>query len=107
MVDKLSRNETETPTPPVTEDEGGVRFWVKVVPRASRNRVVGPHDGAFKISLTAPPVDGAANEALLAFLAKALHVSRAQVEIEQGQSSRLKRIRVRSIGSAAVREGLR
>jgi hypothetical protein len=64
-------------------------------PRASRSEVVGEHDGALKIRLSAPPVDGAANTELCAFLAKQFGTSKTQVEIETGHTSRRKRVRVR------------
>lgn len=61
----------------------------------SRSEVVGEHDGALKIRLSAPPVDGAANTELCAFLAKQFGTSKTQVEIETGHTSRRKRVRVR------------
>ena len=54
-----------------TRDDGdALVFEVRVAPRASRNRIVGVQDGALKVALTAPPVEGAANEALRKMLAK-------------------------------------
>lgn len=78
----------------ITEVEGGVAFAVRVVPRASKNEIVGVHGDALKIRLTAPPVEGKANEALVAFLAQRLDVRRSQVEIVVGTTSRRKMIRV-------------
>jgi uncharacterized protein (TIGR00251 family) len=67
---------------------------VQVVPRASRERV-GPLVGErIKIQLTAPPVDGAANEALVALLARALDVPRRQVRIVRGERGRKKTVHV-------------
>ena len=63
------------------EDAGAVVFSVRVAPRASRSAVLGVHEGALKVALTAPPVDGAANAALVAFLAKALGVAKRDVVI--------------------------
>lgn len=89
----------------VTIDEGPgvVRFEVRVSPRASRDAVQGEHDGAIKIALTAPPVDGEANAALIAFVAKQLGVARRDVVIVRGETSRSKRLEVRGATAAAVR----
>jgi hypothetical protein len=71
-----------------------VTFDVKVVPRASRDKL-GPRVGdRVKVQLTAPPVDGAANDALRALLAKAFGVPRGQVTIVRGETSRQKTVRV-------------
>jgi hypothetical protein len=67
-----------------------VRVAVHVQPRASRNAILGWHGEALKVALTAPPVDGEANAALQAYLAKALGLKKAQVTLVQGQSSRHK-----------------
>jgi uncharacterized protein len=86
-----------------TEGDGTVSFRVRVTPRASRDGVLGLHDGALEVALTAPPVSGAANEALVRLLAKGLGVSRRDVEVVRGHSSRDKRVRVRGIGAAELR----
>jgi uncharacterized protein len=80
-----------------------VTFRVKVAPRASRSSVQGVHDGALKVSLTAPPVEGAANAALCALLAELLRVPKRAIEITHGQQSRLKTVRVRGVSEAQVR----
>jgi uncharacterized protein (TIGR00251 family) len=72
---------------------------VLVSPRASRSRIMGVHDDRLKIQLTAPPVDGKANDALVRFLAEAVGVPRAQVEVVGGQTN--KRKTVRMVGVAA------
>ncbi len=78
----------------ITEGGGAITFEVKVVPRASRDRV-GPVLGdRLKIQLTAPPVDGAANDALVALLARALGRARGDVTIVRGQTGRNKTVRV-------------
>lgn len=87
---------------PVTELPDGVRFGVRVQPRASRNAIAGLHGGALKIQLTALPADGRANEALVAFLAERLHVTRAAVSIVAGGSTRSKVIAVTGITAADV-----
>ena len=59
----------------VTENDGAVTFDVSVIPRASRSEVIGEHNGALKVRITAPPVNGAANAELIKVLAKHLNVS--------------------------------
>lgn len=67
---------------------------VRVVPRAARSGITGVHDGALKVRVNAPPVEGAANEELTRTLARALGVAPRAVEIIGGQTSKLKRVRV-------------
>lgn len=87
----------------IEEGAGLVRFEVRVVPRASRDAIVGEHDGALKVALTAPPVEGEANAALVALLAKKLGVAKRDVSLLRGEASRSKRIEVRGVDAAAVR----
>jgi uncharacterized protein (TIGR00251 family) len=82
------------------EEEGALVFAVRVVPRASKSAVVGEHDGALKVRVAAPPVEGAANEELTRFLAKSLGVPTRAVEIVSGQTSKTKVVRAR--GAKAV-----
>ncbi len=84
----------------------GVVFRVYVQPRASRNEVVGPHNGALKVKLTAPPVGGAANKMCVAFFAKTLGVPKSAVEILSGQTGRSKTVLVRGEGRDRVRAEL-
>jgi uncharacterized protein len=67
---------------------------VRIQPRSSKNGVTRMEDGSLKIRLTAPPVDGAANEALVKFLSDTLSISKSQVEIVSGHTSREKRIKI-------------
>lgn len=90
----------------ITEAGGGVTFAVRVVPRASRNEIAGIHGNALKVRLTAPPIEGRANEALIAFLAKRLGVRKSQVEIVAGATSRRKMIRVIGLLAQEVGERL-
>jgi len=76
---------------------------VRIQPRASKNEIIPMEGGAFKIRLTAPPVDGAANEALVRFLSGVLGIAKTRVEIVSGQTSREKRIRVGGMSEAEVR----
>ena len=79
-----------------------VRFKVHVQPRASRTEIVGVHGAALKVRLHSPPVDGAANEELVTFLAKTLGVSKRAVRIVSGQSSRGKTVEVEGVSPASV-----
>jgi len=81
----------------ITEETDGVSFLVRVIPRSSSNCISGVHGEAVKIRLTAPPVEGAANKALIKFLAERLGVKPDQVEILSGHKSRIKRLRVTNI----------
>lgn len=79
-----------------------VRLEVRVVPRASRDAIVGEHDGALKIALTAPPVDGAANAALIALVACALGVPKRAVTLVRGQTSKQKTLDVEGASLEAI-----
>jgi uncharacterized protein (TIGR00251 family) len=85
------------------EVDGAVRFAVRVTPRASRAAITGVHGGALKVSLTAPPVEGAANAALIELLAEALAVPKRAVRIEHGDHSRQKTISIDGVTLAALR----
>ena len=87
----------------IEEAPGCVRFDVRVAPRASRDAIVGVHDGALKVALTAPPVEGEANAALVALLAKKLGVAKRDVVLLRGETSRAKRVEVRGVSADAVR----
>ena len=84
----------------------GVTIKVYVSPRASSNKVVGIHNGAIKVALTAPPVEGAANRSLVDFLSRALDVPKTSVRIASGESSRNKVIKVEGIGLEAALQRL-
>jgi uncharacterized protein len=84
----------------------GVTISVYVAPRSSSNKVVGVHNGAVKIALTAPPVEGAANKALVEFIARVLNVPRASVSLVSGEGSRRKLVRVNGIGAEATLQKL-
>ncbi len=80
----------------ISKHPEGITFKIIVQPRSTKNTIVGLHDDALKIKLTAPPVDNAANKMCIKFLAKSLGVSKSQVEIISGQTSRTKQILLRS-----------
>jgi len=72
----------------------GVLLQVSVMPNAKRTEVDGLHDGALRVRLAAPPIDGRANEALVAWLAKSLGVPKRDVELLRGESSRRKQVAI-------------
>jgi uncharacterized protein len=75
---------------------------VRAIPRAARNSIDGWHGSFLKVHLQAPPVDGKANAALIVLLAETLGVSRKQIEITSGESSRTKRVRVHGLSAKQV-----
>jgi uncharacterized protein len=82
-----------------TEKENAIIFAVRVIPRSSRSEIVGEFDGALKVKLNSPPVDGEANKELIALLAKTFHVSKNDVEIIGGQTSKLKQVKITRISN--------
>lgn len=91
---------------PVRDTTAGASFAIRVQPRASRNAVVGEFGDALKIALTAPPVEGKANEACIEFLAKLLGVSRSSVTIASGETGRNKIVRIAGLSAAEVQRRL-
>jgi len=79
-----------------------VRFGVRVQPRASNNEVAGVYGAALKVRLKAPPVDGAANDALVLFLAETLGVGKRSVRIVSGESSRTKILEVDGVAPERI-----
>ena len=92
---------------PVHDTPAGATFQVKVHPRARKNAITGAVGDALKVALTAPPVEGRANEACVKFLAEFLNVPRSSVTIAAGESSRQKLIRIAGVRAAQVEEKLR
>ncbi len=92
---------------PVRDSDKGATFAVRVQPRASRNAIAGEMGEALKIALTAPPVEGKANEACVDFLANLLKVPRSSVTIASGESSRNKVVRIAGLRAGEVEERLR
>jgi uncharacterized protein len=88
----------------IRERRGGVSLVVRVHPRAKKNAITGEFGDALKVSLTAPAIEGRANDACIEFFAKLLKVPRSSVTIASGQSSRNKVIRVAGISAAEVRK---
>jgi uncharacterized protein len=77
-----------------TEKDGAIIFSVRVIPRSSQSEIVGEYNGNLKVKLNSPPVDGAANAELIKLLAQAFDVSKAQVEILSGNTSKLKQVKI-------------
>jgi uncharacterized protein (TIGR00251 family) len=84
-----------TPTWPCLRGvDGAVVLDISVVPGAKRTELIGLHDGALRVRLAAPPVDGKANDALVAWLADELGVQRRCMELVRGMTSRRKQVRI-------------
>lgn len=77
--------------------DGGACFWVKVVPRASFEKIDGAAAGDLKVHICAPPVQGAANKALVRLVAKALKIPKTSLKVVSGQKARRKRLMVQGL----------
>ncbi|NLK51688.1 MAG: YggU family protein [Syntrophomonadaceae bacterium] len=86
----------------IKENAGGVQIKVRVQPRASRNQVVGWMEESLKVRLTAPPVEGEANAALVRFLAEYFRLPRSAVSLITGSTSRQKIVQLVGISAAEV-----
>ena len=91
---------------PIRDTSTGVSFAIKLHPRAKKNAITGEVGDALKVSLTAPPSEGRANEACIEFFANLLKVPRASVTIASGHTSRKKVIRVTALSADEVRRRL-
>ena len=87
----------------VRDTPEGAVLRVRVVPRAGRTTIDGIVDGAIRVRLAAPPVEGAANRSLIGLLAETLAVSKRDVEIVSGTRGRLKTVRIRNRAASEVR----
>ena len=86
----------------LTDTPAGSVLNLRIVPRAAKNAIQGEHGDALKIRLCAPPVDGAANAALVEFLADAFSLPRARVQLLSGATSRNKRVLLAGVSSSAI-----
>ena len=84
----------------------GVLLPLRVQPRASRDEIVGWQNGALRVRVTAPPVDGAANAAISALLAGALRVPPSSISVVRGTRGRDKLVRISGLGAAELRRRL-
>ena len=87
----------------VTDTPSGPVLNLRIVPRASKNTIQGRHGDALKIRLCAPPVDGAANAALIEFLAKTFSLPRSRIQLLSGQTSRTKRVLLAGMKADEIR----
>lgn len=102
-VTAKARALSSTPPP---EPSSSLALRIRVQPRASRERVLGERDGVVAIALTAPPVDGTANAALLRYVARLLGVPRSRVTLVRGHTGRDKCIAVEGVAAGALRARL-
>ncbi|MBV8053275.1 MAG: YggU family protein [Acidobacteriaceae bacterium] len=91
---------------PLHETPAGVTIAVKIQPRAKKNALIGVVGDALKLALTAPPVDGRANQACVEFFSDLLHLPRSSITIVSGQTSRRKVIRVAEVSMELVKTTL-
>jgi uncharacterized protein (TIGR00251 family) len=87
----------------IRETASGVSFAVRLQPKAKKTAILGELDGALKLAVTAPPIEGRANEACIRFIAELLNVARSSVTIAAGASSRNKVIRIEGLAAAQAR----
>lgn len=85
---------------------GCVRVLIRAQPRASRTEIVGEHNGALKVRIAAPPVEGAANAELVKFIAKKLGIASSRIRVLAGESARTKVVAIDHVDLATVRRVL-
>lgn len=89
--------------PFLSDTPAGAVLNLRLVPRAAKNAIAGLYGEALKIRLCAPPVDGAANAALIKFLSDTLRLPRARIQILSGQTSRSKRVLLAGVNARDIR----
>lgn len=89
--------------PYLTDIPAGAVLTLRIIPRAAKNSIQGQHGDALKVRLCAPPVDGAANTALIKFLSDTLSIPRARIQLLSGQTSRSKRVLLTGAKSNDIR----
>jgi len=90
----------------VNESAKGITFAVKVHPRARKNAITGTVGDALKLALTAPPVEGKANQAVIEFFAELFQIPRSSVTIASGETSRNKVIRIAGVSKPVAEQKL-
>ena len=100
------RRPAETRMIPIHESAKGITFAVKVHPRARKNAITGTVGDALKLALTAPPVEGKANQAVIEFFADLFQISRSSVTIASGETSRNKVVRIAGVTKPAAEQRL-
>jgi uncharacterized protein (TIGR00251 family) len=88
------------PTSKKADVQGEIR--VRVLPKSSRNQLVGYEGNVLKVKLTSPPIEGKANKALIEYMARRLGIAKGRVEITSGSRSRLKTVRIRGLSQEEV-----
>jgi uncharacterized protein (TIGR00251 family) len=83
----------------LAEKNNALVFTVRVVPRASKSEIVGIRDGALKVRIASPPVDGAANSELIKLLSKTFGVAKSAVEILSGQTAKTKQVKISGVSA--------
>lgn len=96
----------ERSPPPIRQTTNGILLHLRIVPRASRTEIAGIQGGMVRIRLAAVPVDGAANKALIRFLAERIGVPRSAVRVASGQTSRSKVVVISGASLEEVQLGL-
>lgn len=91
---------------PIQESARGITFAVKVHPRARKNTITGTVGDALKLALTAPPVDGKANQAVIEFFADLFAIPRSSVTIASGETSRNKIVRIAGVSKEVAEQKL-
>ena len=77
--------------------ENSLNIQVQIQPGSSKDQIIGLHNGRLKIKISAPPVDGKANQNLIEFISKALGVSKSKIEILKGRTSKLKTLKISGV----------
>ncbi|MBN1881465.1 MAG: YggU family protein [Deltaproteobacteria bacterium] len=88
----------------ISEKDGSAVFSVRVKPGGKKDEVIGVHDGALKLSVTAPPVEGKANRAVSKFISRLLGIAPSRVSIVSGESSRTKRVKIEGLSAQEVKK---
>ncbi|MGE5085513.1 MAG: DUF167 domain-containing protein [Bacillota bacterium] len=91
----------------IEELKGGVRLHLFIQPKSSKNEIVGPHNGMLKVKITAPPVDGEANQALIEFLSKLLKIPKREITIIKGETGRQKTVDIAGVDFKSTKEKLK
>lgn len=92
---------------PIQQTSTGVTFAIKVHPRAKKDAITGELSDALKLALTAPPIDGRANQACIEFFANLLNLPRSSITIASGETSRRKVIRISGLSADELRQRLK
>lgn len=86
--------------------DGNLLLEVFIQPQASKNQIIGEHNGSLKIKINAPPVDGAANQELVYFLAKLLKIPKRSIHIIRGETSRHKTLIIEDLNVEELKKRL-